>query len=154
MDLQKSEELSRRFALLPIANHPNVPFAGPVIIDTHVPEASGAPPDVEASRFQGQPDTLQFYRLLSEQGQSHVRPQFAHHVTSILLAELQNFEELAQRSDGNFLENACVGKATSAFFQNINLGLLVHAAWWFSSRIRDDSLRIRHGRGELRKRAC
>ena len=43
MDLQKSEELSRRFALLPIANHPNVPFAGPVIIDTHVPEASGAP---------------------------------------------------------------------------------------------------------------
>ena len=107
MDLQKSEEVSRRFALLPIANHPNVPFAGPVIIDTHVPEASGASPDVEASRFQGQPDTLQFYRLLWEQGQSHVRPQFAHHVTSILLAELQNFEELAQRSDGIFLENTC-----------------------------------------------
>ena len=112
----------------PLPIPPNVPFAGTVIIDTHVPKASGVPPDVEASHFQGQPDTLQFYRLLSEQGQSHVRPQFAHHVTSIIFAELQNFEELAQRSDGNFLENTCGGKATSAFFQNINLGLLVQAA--------------------------
>ena len=83
-----------------------------------------------------------------------MQPRFAHHITSILLAELQNFEELAHRSVGNFLENTCEGKATSAFFQDVNLGLLVQAAWSFGSRIHDDSLRIRHGGGELRKRAC
>ena len=96
MDLQKSEELSRRFALLPIANRPDALIAAPVVNDTHALEVSEVPLGVAASHFQARPDILQFYRLLWGQGQSLEQQQFAHHATSILLVGLRNFDVLGQ----------------------------------------------------------
>ena len=106
-----------------------MPVVEPVTIDTHVPEVSGVPPDAAASHFQARPDSLQFYHLLREQRQSREQQQFAHRATSILLVELRNFEVPAQRSAESFLENTDAGKATSASFQDVNLGLLVQAGW-------------------------
>ena len=106
-----------------------MPVAEPVIVDAHTLEVSGVPPNVAALRFQARLDILQFYHFLWEQWQSHVRPQFVHHVTSILLTELLNFEVLSQRSAKSFLGNTDVEKSTSASFQDENLGLLVPASW-------------------------
>ena len=75
-----------------------MPVAEPVIVDAHTLEVSVVPPNVAALRFQARLDILQFYHFLWEQWQSHVRPQFVHHVTSILLTELLNYEVLTQRS--------------------------------------------------------
>jgi hypothetical protein len=93
-----------------------------VAIDILAPEISGVLPDVASSHFQAQSDILQFFRFLWKQRQIRLRPQFVHRVTPILLAELPDFEELVQKSVGNFLENIDAGKETSASVLGANLG--------------------------------